>query len=75
MFFFLGISGANQGRVEWHSEPLYGRNITGYNSPTATFKIPQRPSYKQRREKKKKYSFNDNCDILKALSISSVIPF
>lgn len=26
-------------------------------------------------EKKKKYSFNDNCDILKALSISSVIPF
>lgn len=41
-FFLLGIFRANQGTVEWHSEVLCERNITGYNLSIVTLNIPQR---------------------------------
>lgn len=46
-------------------------------STNCHFKNSQRDLVTSKGEggKKAKYSFNDNCGILKALSISSVIPF
>lgn len=40
--FSLGCVEPIKARVEWHSEVLCERTLTGYNLPIVTLKIPQR---------------------------------
>lgn len=76
MFFFLVIAGDNPRGDEWHSEVLCGRNIAGYDLPTVTLRFPKETQLLAKEEGgKAKYSFNDNRGILKALSISTGMPF